>query len=244
MDLANKKIVVTGSSRGLGAGMARWFVERGAAVGLCARHKPEIQGGKVVSAAVDMVDLASVEEFAALVNSQLGPIDLWINNAGTNDAITPQRSLTYEALEAQMRINVGGVLNGTQTFLSHLESVEHRGVLVNITSGAAQSGMAGTSAYCASKAAVDRLTEVVALEEKDLLIRALAVGPGVVETDMQALLRRQDEAVLHDVAFFRKLHADNAMNTPSWVASHIADLAFSERDPESVVVRVPPEVTS
>ncbi len=221
--------------------MAEWFHEHGAAVGMCARQMPETVGERMVRAAVDVVDLTAVQTFASLVSAHLGAIDLWINNAGTNDSITPQRSLTYEMLEAQMRVNVGGVLNGTKAFLSHLESVGHSGVLVNITSGAAQAGMAGIGAYSASKAAVDRMTEVVALEEPELLTRVLAVGPGVVETGMQEMLRRQDEAILHDVAMFRSLHLDNAMNSPAWVASHIAQWSFTDDIPETVVVRVPSE---
>jgi benzil reductase ((S)-benzoin forming) len=110
-----------------------------------------------------------------------------------------------------------------------------------MSSGLARRGRAGTGAYAAGKAAVDRLTETIAVEESDLLGLVLAVAPGVVETDMQRTMRRQPESVLHDVAMFRRFRDEGAMNTPAWVGRHIADWAFGEAVPPAVVVRVPDE---
>ena len=82
-----------------------------------------------------------------------------------------------------------GVLFGTQAFVRHLRRRGGEGVLVNVSSGAARKPYAGWSVYCAAKAAVDRMTECVALEEAAHGLRAYALAPGVIDTDMQALIR-------------------------------------------------------
>lgn len=244
MDLSGKTIVVTGASRGLGAGMAGWFRDQGAALGVCARHAPNLRGEHVVTEAVDVTDLGRLVDFVAEVEAKLGPIDLWINNAGVLEPVAPLRDLSWDDLEGHLRINLGGVLNGTKAYLAHLARVDRTGALVNISSGLAQRGLAGTGVYAAGKAGVDRLTETCALEEREHLRLALAVSPGVVETDMQRTIRAQDESVVHEVGMFHRYHEDQAMNTPEWVAEHIAQWVFGDATPGGVVVRVPPQSDS
>lgn len=241
MSLDARVIVITGASAGLGAGMAGRFSERGASLGLCARREPSLAGDNIVSRSVDVTDLDGLRAFAREVSAHLGPIDLWINNAALLEPIVPQRDLTLEQLEGHLTVSLGGVLNGTKTLLAQGAADGHRGALVNITSGLARYGMAGLSAYSAAKAGVDRLTEIVAIEESESLTMALAVSPGVIETEMQQTLRQQDAAVLHDVEMFRQRKADEAMTSPAWVADVIAGWVFEGIEPDGVVVRVPEE---
>ena len=221
--------------------MASWFASQGAALGLCARHDPDSPHQRTISRSVDVTDKAALERFAAEVSAQFGPIDLWINNAAVLEPIVPVRELDWNELGEHLEINVGGVLNGTRVFLDRLRADGHRGALINISSGLAQRGRAGLAAYSAAKAAVDRLTEVVAAEETERIAMALAVAPGVVETRMQETLRRQDPSVLKDIDLFRGFHEEGVMNSPAWVASYIADWVFGGLEPEGVVVRVPRE---
>ena len=238
MDLTEKTVVVTGASRGLGKGMAEWFAERGASVGASARSRPAIEGPTVLNESADVTSLEAMQRFTANVAEKLGPIDLWINNAGIADPISHLRNLDYSDLEAHFRVNVGGVLNGTRAYLEHLDATDHSGALVNISSGAANRGMAGAGPYCAGKAAVDRLTQSVALEEPDRLRVVLSLSPGIVETDMQVFLRNQDEDVLNDVDMYRQFEEKGQWNSPGWVAGHIAHWVF-EHPSEEVIVRVP-----
>jgi NAD(P)-dependent dehydrogenase (short-subunit alcohol dehydrogenase family) len=239
-DLSGRVVVVTGASRGLGAGMANWFAAQGAQVGTCARHEPTAPPGtKSVTAAVDVTDFAAVQAFAATVSDQLGPPDLWVNNAGVLAPIVAQRHLTAEALAEHLAINVGGVLNGTRAFLGQLERAGTVGALVNIGSGAATAGRAGWSAYCAAKAAVDRLSEAVAIEEEARLPVVLSVYPGLIETAMQELIRSQSADVQPDVAWFRKRHEDGAMNDPAWVAEVVSGWVFGPDRPGRVICQVP-----
>ena len=239
--LKEKIVLITGASAGLGAGMAERFSDRGASLGLCARRQPAMSGDNVLSRSVDVTDLDGLQTFAREVSAHLGPIDLWINNAALLEPIVPQRDLTLEQMEGHLTVSLGGVLNGTKTLLAQGAADGHRGALVNITSGLARYGMAGLSAYSAAKAGVDRLTEIVAIEESESLTMALAVSPGVIETEMQQTLRQQDAAVLHDVEMFRQRKADEAMTSPAWVADAIAGWVFEGIEPDGVVVRVPEE---
>jgi benzil reductase ((S)-benzoin forming) len=240
-----KVVVITGASRGLGSGMARAMLEQGVRLGLCARSAPVLEDGdEVVARRLDVTDAAAVDAFAEAVAERLGPIDLWINNAGVLEPVAFVEQLTASALQAHIAINVGGVLNGTQSYLRHLQAHDHHGVLINVSSGAALKGYAGWGAYCASKAAVDRLTECLELEMRhgDGRLRAHAVAPGVIDTDMQQLIRGKSADEFPMVDKFVDLKTRDAFSTAPFVAKHMLAIAFDRSArPESVVIRLPAE---
>ena len=243
MAAANHVAVVTGASRGLGAGLADHFAEAGLALGLCSRSDPVLPDGPtVVARRLDVTDAAAVDAFAAEVVDRLGRIDLWVNNAGVLEPIDPLRDADPADIARNLEVNVLGVVHGTQSFVRHVRSRAGDGVLLNISSGAASSGYAGWAAYSASKAAVERLTEVVQLEEGDHGLRAHAVSPGVVDTDMQASIRATPSDRFPAVERFRRRKDEGRFNTPGHVARHVLALAF---DPacrtDEVSVRVPDE---
>ena len=243
MELTGKTVVITGASRGLGAGLARDFARRGMKLGLCARSAPVLPDGpQVVAAELDVTGPDAVERFAAAVAERLGPIDLWINNAGVLEPIAPLRDVAPAAARAHLEVNVLGVVLGTQAFVRHLRRRGGEGVLVNLSSGAARSPYAGWSLYCAAKAAVDRLTECVALEEAAHGLRAYAVAPGVIDTDMQALIRAAPAERFPEAPRFVERKRAGHFNTPAFVAERLLELAF---DPAArsgeVCVRLPDE---
>jgi benzil reductase ((S)-benzoin forming) len=239
MDPKGRTAVITGASRGLGAGIAKAFSRAGLKLGLCARSAPVLDDGDtVVSRQLDVTDQTAVFRFADEVSERLGPIDLWINNAGVLEPIAFVRALDSEALMKHLAINVAGVLHGTRAYLRHLDGRD--GVLMNISSGASTKGYAGWGAYCAGKAAVDRLTECVAAEESAL--RAYAVAPGVIDTDMQKLIRSKTAEEFPNVEKFRDLKKNDAFNTVGYVAQHLLAIAFDAgARPDEVVLRLPPE---
>jgi NAD(P)-dependent dehydrogenase (short-subunit alcohol dehydrogenase family) len=216
--------VVTGASRGLGAGLADAFAAQGIRLGLCARTVPDApEGADAVTAAVDVGDAGAVERFAADVVDAFGRVDLWVNNAGVLDPIGPLVDADPDALRRHLEINVLGVMHGSATFVRHVRSRAGGGVLVNMSSGAATSPYVGWAPYGASKAAVEMVTEVVALEEREHGLRAVALSPGVIDTDMQALIRSTPPERFPTVDRFHALYASGAFNTPAWVASFILD---------------------
>jgi benzil reductase ((S)-benzoin forming) len=142
----------------------------------------------------------------------------------------------------QISVNVTGVANGSRAFARHVRRRPGGGVLVNITSGAATTVYEGWAAYCASKAAVDQLTRVVAEEEREQGLRAYAVAPGMVDTDMQARVRASAPAAFPAVERFLEAKRTGTFNSPAWVADAVLELAFGQDTFESPsVIRVPDE---
>lgn len=227
--------VVTGASRGLGEGLTRAFVARGIRVATLARHRP-VAGE--LRAEVDVADRAAVHAFADHVVASLGPIDLWVSNAGLLDPILPVRDLDPADFQRVLGVNLVGAFHCAQAYLAHRRPLGS-GCLVTISSGASQRGYPAWSAYCASKAGVDRLMECIALEEPWL--RAHAVAPGIVDTDMQATIRATPAEIFPPVERFRRLAEDGAFNSPEWVAEHLLDLATAPEPRPEVVFRVPDE---
>jgi NAD(P)-dependent dehydrogenase (short-subunit alcohol dehydrogenase family) len=243
LDLAGRTVVVTGASRGLGAGLAEAFAGHGLRLGLCARAAPCLPDGPgVVAARLDVRDADAVERFAAEVEARLGGIDLWVNNAGVLEPIAPLREVDPAVAREHLEVNVLGVLHGSAAYVRHLRRRGGKGVLVNVSSGAARTPYAGWSVYCAAKAAVDRMTECIALEEADQGLRAYAVAPGVIDTGMQARIRATPvERFPARARFVERKHAGR-FNTPPFVADQLLALAFDPAArPTEVCIRLPDE---
>lgn len=238
--LEEKVVVVTGASRGIGAGVAARMLEIGLKVATCARGEcawapPEDAASRWFHRSCDVTDEPAVEDFARQVETRLGPPDLWINNAGLLEPIGPARALDAAGFERLMAVNVTGALIGMKACLAVWARRGHRGTLVNISSGAASGAYRGWAAYCASKAALDHLTRVVALEEPEHRVHALA--PGIIETSMQETIRRQSEEDFPDVERFRELKRGGALSTPDAPVPALLRLAFGPRV-EDVVLDV------
>lgn len=236
----SKVAVITGASRGLGLGMAERFAANGVKLGLCARSPLTFAGA--VTAQLDVTDAEAVQAFADAVVAEHGRIDLWINNAGILDPIAPLRDVTSAEFRRQLDVNVLGVVHGSQAMIRHVRGREGGGVLVNISSGAARKPYSGWSAYCATKAAVDRLTEVIAVEEAASGLRAHSVAPGVIDTDMQAAIRATPDDRFPLKHKFVQMKEAEAFSSPEWVADHMLDLAFGDA-PErwAILERLPAE---
>ncbi len=257
-NVTGRVAVVTGASRGLGAGLAVHFAASGMHLGLCARHRPRLavrtrptaQGGHVFSSetpvlsAVDVTDRAALSRFADTVIDRFGRIDLWVNNAGLLGPIAPLALADGDEVAQALEVNVIGVANGSSVFAAHVRERPGRGVLVNISSGAATKAYEGWATYCASKAAVDQLTRVVALEEARHDLCAYALSPGLVDTEMQVAIRGADVGWFPERERFRRAADEHRFNSPAWVAEHILALAFGNDRPESVVLRVPDQAGS
>ncbi len=251
--ISGRVAVVTGASRGLGAGLAVHFAASGMHLGLCARHRPVLaartrptaQDGHIVASeapvlsALDVTDHDALDRFAAAVVARFGRIDLWVNNAGLLGPIAPLAVADPDEVRRAVDINVTGVLNGTSVFARHVRTRPGGGVLINMSSGAATKPYQGWATYGATKAAVDQLTRVVALEEAPHGLAAYALSPGLVDTDMQAAIRATDEASFPEVDRFRRAKKERRFNSPAWVAEQILAIAFGPERAGSVVLRVP-----
>lgn len=231
-DLAGRTAVITGASRGLGAGLADEFLARGMHLGLCSRSVPALDSGdRVLAERVDVRNADAVAAFAGRVAERFGEIDVWINNAGVLAPIGPMRDLDVEDFREHVDTNLVGVFIGSRTFVRHRRQRGGGGVLINVSSGAAWSAYEGWTPYCASKAGVERFTQCVQAEEAETGLRAYAVAPGVVDTAMQEAIRACDAQSFPSVDRFLEMKEDDSFNTPRFVAQHMLRIAF---DPENV----------
>ena len=183
--------VVTGASRGIGAGLAAHFAARGLRLGLCARTAPEPPRRSRVGGRRGRREgrrrcrtVLRRQSWRGSAGSTCGS-----TTPGSLEPVGPLADAEPGGLDRNVATNVLGVMHGTAAFARHVRARPGAGSLVNMSSGAATTPYRGWAAYCASKAAVEMLTEVVGLEEADAGLLAYAVAPGVVDTDMQALIR-------------------------------------------------------
>ena len=244
--LDGKVAFISGASRGVGAGLAERFAEAGLRLVLCSRTPPALSESEtVIAAALDVRDEKTLDALVSRVEERFGSIDLWINNAGVLDPIGPIRDVSLEDFREHIDINLSGVFVGSRTYVRHLRRLQRRGVLINVSSGAAWNPYAGWGAYCAGKAGVERLTEVVALEEAEIGLRAHSIAPGVIDTAMQSLIRASSAEDFPDVEHFKERKRSGNFNSVRFVADEFLAIAFDpDRRAESVAVRLEDEPRS
>ena len=188
MEFAGKRVLVTGSTRGIGQALARRFLDGGARVAVNGRQKESVAAsiGKLGGSA-DLVaapgDLSSASGCEVVVNQALdalGGLDILINNAGLYPIASIEQ--TDESMwDATMDANVKSVFFCSRAALVALR--DSRGVIINHSSIAGLMGFANISAYCTSKAAVANLTRSMAMELAPD-IRVNCVCPTTVDNDM------------------------------------------------------------
>jgi len=194
---AGRVALVTGGGRGIGAATARLLARQGAAVALAARTEGEVvsvaaeissRGGTAFPLVMDVSDEDSVASGFERTSSELGPVTILVNNAGTPGIPLPVAATEPDSWRRVFEVNVTGPFLCSREALPHMAS-ENWGRIVNVSSAAARHPMAGMAAYSASKAALDQLTRVLALEGEPYNIVTTGVYPGLVDTRMQEVSR-------------------------------------------------------
>ena len=190
---AGRVALVTGGGRGIGAATARLLAGQGATVAVASRTEAEVAavargieaaGGKALPVYLDVTDEGSVAAAFERTRASFGPVDILINNAGTPGVPLPVSETGLSEWRRVFDVNVTGAFLCAREAMPHMASGEW-GRVVNVSSAAARHPMAGMAAYGASKAALDQLTRVLALEGEPHNVVVTGVYPGVIDTKMQ-----------------------------------------------------------
>ncbi len=194
MDLLKDKLaLITGAGGGLGAAMAQGFVREGARVIVADVALDKAQavaqalrdaGGQAWAEALDVTDRAGCQAFAQAVTARHGDIDVLVNNAGVSGRSRIDEPEAPEVWDRIMNVNLQGLFNVTHAFVPALK--RSRGNIVNLSSIVAFVSGISSAGYVASKGAVRSFTQVLARDLAPFGVRANAVAPGLMLTEMVA----------------------------------------------------------
>jgi 3-oxoacyl-[acyl-carrier protein] reductase len=188
--LQGKVAVVTGASKGIGAGIAKSLAAEGAAVVVnyasskegADRVVNEItgKGGKAIAVKGSVANAKDIEQIFAETKKAFGKLDILVNNAGVYE-FSPIETITEEQFHRHFDTNVLGLLLATREAVKHFNG--DGGSIINIGSVVSQIAPPASSIYTATKGAVDAITHVLAKELGPKKIRVNSINPGMVETE-------------------------------------------------------------
>jgi citronellol/citronellal dehydrogenase len=189
-ELAGKVAIVTGGGTGIGEAAARLLAAAGAAVVIAARKVERLEavaegilgaGGRCIAVPTDVRREDDIDELVDRTVSELGRVDIVVNNAG-GSYLFPMEDTPVDRWDNSFALNVRGPFMLTQAAGRHMLS-QGSGVFVNISSAAGLTGVVGGVAYSASKAALQMLTRVVAMEWGGRGIRANCIAVGAIASE-------------------------------------------------------------
>lgn len=191
MKLQGKKSIITGATQGLGRVIAEEFLREGARVAFCGRSSEGVRQamellsgmGEVRGFVCDVSNGGEVEAFVEESVDWLGGVEVLVNNAGLLGPIGAFSNLDWSAWEETVAVNLFGTVKMCRAVVPKMTKAG-RGKIINLSGGGATSPMPGFSAYAASKAAVVRFTETLAMEMAGTGVVSNAVAPGLLKTRM------------------------------------------------------------
>ena len=189
--LLNKRAVVTGASKGIGFAVAKALLREGAHVAICARDAKSLDkalgdlskvggGGKVVGQSTDVSRSDEVARFFEFTSTELGGLDILINNAGLA-VFRPARQLSVEEWDRQIGVNLSGAFYCSREALRRFDSARG-GWIVNISSLAGKNPFSGGAGYNASKFGLNGFSEAMMLDHRNENVRVSYIMPGSVDT--------------------------------------------------------------
>jgi NAD(P)-dependent dehydrogenase (short-subunit alcohol dehydrogenase family) len=193
--LADRTALITGASQGLGAEIARHYVKAGASLMLCARSEATLDqigasltpmlrpGQRLLTRRADVAETADVDSLVKATIAALGRLDILVNNAGVYGPMGLLEEIDWAEWVRAIEINLMGTVYPCRAVLPHMKRQGY-GKIVNLSGGGATNPLPRISAYAASKAAVVRFAETLALEVAGHGIDVNSVAPGALVTRM------------------------------------------------------------
>jgi glucose 1-dehydrogenase len=197
MKLAGKVALVTGSSRGIGRGIATRFAQEGADVVINYNRTPggaqevlrevEAAGRRGLIVQADMGNTSDIRKLITTAVEHFGHLDILVNNAGV-ETHAPFWEVKEEDYDRVLNINLKGVFFTTQALVQHLMQTKRQGKIINISSVHEELPFPNFTAYCASKGGLKMFTRNLAVELGPLGITINSIAPGAIETPINAKL--------------------------------------------------------
>lgn len=227
-------VIVTGSSRGIGASVARRLGQMGLSVTIVARNAERLipvaadidrLGGKALPLTADVADPESCLYIIGKTLDGFGRLDALVNNAAIVEPLQKIATAEIEKWRYNLSVNLLGPFYLVRAAIPELR--KQKGRIIHIGSGAAEIPIQAASAYCVSKAALNHFNRILAKEEPD--ITSVIVTPGAVDTDMQAYLRKEGSQVMpaEQYSYYARIKAEGELNAPDVPAKSIAWLALN-----------------
>jgi len=230
LNLKGKVAFVTGGASGIGEACSLMLAKQGAAVAVIDLKLENAQkvvdaivadGGKAIALVADVADEAQVAKAVADTVTQLGGLNIAVNNAGIGGDIAPTAEQSVESWKKVISVNLDGVFYGMRNQIPAMLK-SGGGAIVNIASILGQVGFANSAAYVASKHGVVGLTKTAALEYGTQGIRFNSVGPGFIKTPLLGTLPPE---ALEPIA---QLHAVKRLGESNEVAALVTFLVSDE----------------
>ena len=226
MKLEQKNVFITGSSRGIGLAIAHKFANLGANVVLNSRGEISEElldefkpyGVKVLAISGDVSDFTDAKRMVDQAIEGLGSVDVLVNNAGiTQDTL--MLKMTEEDFEKVLKVNLTGAFNMTQAVLKQMIKARE-GAIINMSSVVGLMGNIGQANYAASKAGLIGFTKSVAREVANRNVRVNAIAPGMIESDMTAVLSdKVKDAMLTQIPMKQFGQAEQVAEVTAFLAS-------------------------
>lgn len=221
-------VLVTGVSQGLGEALAFDLLGRGVHVlGIGRSSSPRLAHERYHFLRCDLAQAtmlpAVLEPAFAAIASQRPSYVCLVNNAATLDPVGVLGTTEADHIVTSLTVNLAApvVLASEFCRVFHDDGLERR--IVNVSSGAAQSVIAGESLYCIAKAGLEMLTRTLAEEQDSLHFRAISLRPGVMDTRMQTFARTQSKVRLPSVDLFKGFHRGRQLVAPDVVARKVVE---------------------
>jgi len=196
--LANKNIIITGGSRGIGAGIVKEAMKEGANVAFTYLNSADeaeaivkamnetYPGQRCIASQCDVGDTEEMEKFVKAIITTFERVDGLVNNAGiTRDAVLAR--MNRSQWDSVINTNLGSMFNATRPLILQMVK-QHGGVIVNMSSVVGLYGNSGQTNYAAAKAGMMGFTKALSAEVAQHNVRVNAVAPGYIHTDMMAVL--------------------------------------------------------
>ncbi len=203
--LKGKLALITGGSRGIGAATAEAFVREGAKVVISSRKQDGLDQaaskinqkypGTVLARACHMGHADQVGELMDWTEKELGPIDVLVNNAGTNPHFGPMLEVTPALFDKTFEVNLKGYFEATRLTAKRWQESGKHGSIVSITSIAGMRAAPFQGVYGMTKASVISMTQTLAVELGMSGIRLNAIAPGVIDTKLSAALVQNPDII-------------------------------------------------